>query len=110
MNLEQIHTHDAVEDPVCGMTVDPAKAAGQVDYLGETYYFCNPSCVKKFKANPEQYLAPVQSTAPRSKQAEYTCPMHPEIVRSEPGACPICGMASSRARPRRTNRTPSSRT
>ncbi len=23
----------------------------------------------------------------------YTCPMHPQIVRSEPGACPICGMA-----------------
>lgn len=24
--------------------------------------------------------------------AAYTCPMHPEIVRSEPGRCPICGM------------------
>src|SRR6478609_6703882 len=23
----------------------------------------------------------------------YTCPMHPQIVRSEPGSCPICGMA-----------------
>src|SRR6266403_1259104 len=22
----------------------------------------------------------------------YTCPMHPEIIRSEPGPCPICGM------------------
>jgi P-type Cu+ transporter len=26
-------------------------------------------------------------------RVEYTCPMHPEIVRSQPGACPICGMA-----------------
>jgi len=26
-------------------------------------------------------------------RTEYTCPMHPEIVRSEPGTCPICGMA-----------------
>jgi Cu+-exporting ATPase len=26
-------------------------------------------------------------------RTEYTCPMHPEIVRPEPGACPICGMA-----------------
>jgi Cu+-exporting ATPase len=26
-------------------------------------------------------------------RTEYTCPMHPEIVRSEPGHCPICGMA-----------------
>ena len=25
--------------------------------------------------------------------AEYVCPMHPEIVRPAPGACPICGMA-----------------
>ena len=24
--------------------------------------------------------------------AAFTCPMHPEIVRSEPGNCPICGM------------------
>ena len=26
-------------------------------------------------------------------KVEYTCPMHPQIVRSEPGSCPICGMA-----------------
>src|SRR5262249_58018433 len=24
---------------------------------------------------------------------QWTCPMHPEIVRDGPGACPICGMA-----------------
>ena len=28
-----------------------------------------------------------------STRTEWTCPMHPEIVRDEPGACPICGMA-----------------
>lgn len=22
----------------------------------------------------------------------YTCPMHPEVVRDEPGSCPVCGM------------------
>jgi P-type Cu+ transporter len=26
-------------------------------------------------------------------KVEWTCPMHPEIVRDVPGACPICGMA-----------------
>jgi Cu+-exporting ATPase len=26
-------------------------------------------------------------------QTKYTCPMHPEIVKDEPGDCPICGMA-----------------
>ena len=25
--------------------------------------------------------------------AEWTCPMHPQIIRTEPGSCPICGMA-----------------
>jgi Cu+-exporting ATPase len=28
-----------------------------------------------------------------STRTEYTCPMHPEIVRPQPGSCPICGMA-----------------
>jgi Cu+-exporting ATPase len=44
-------------DPVCGMTVDPAKAAGQWEYKGQQYYFCNPSCLTKFKASPETYLS-----------------------------------------------------
>jgi len=30
---------------------------------------------------------------PATSNGEYTCPMHPEIVRDEPGSCPICGMA-----------------
>lgn len=27
-----------------------------------------------------------------SNSEQWTCPMHPEIIRDEPGACPICGM------------------
>src|SRR5262245_43595322 len=30
---------------------------------------------------------------PRRGQGLYTCPMHPQIRRNEPGSCPICGMA-----------------
>jgi len=37
-------------------------------------------------------LEPEAPSAP-AERVEYTCPMHPEIVRPEPGACPICGMA-----------------
>ena len=40
-------------DPVCGMTVDRDHPAGTWDYKGERYYFCNPSCLTRFKANPE---------------------------------------------------------
>jgi Cu+-exporting ATPase len=37
-------------------------------------------------------LEPAVAPAP-AKRSEYTCPMHPEIVRDGPGSCPICGMA-----------------
>jgi hypothetical protein len=30
--------------------------------------------------------------ASANKKGLYTCPMHPEIQRDEPGKCPICGM------------------
>src|SRR5690606_9472130 len=62
----------------------------------------------RFKADPGRYVgedahahaghgaaATSTSTPPATPGAavEYTCPMHPEIVRSGPGSCPICGMA-----------------
>ncbi len=43
-------------DPVCGMTVEPASAAGKSEYSGETYYFCSSSCKQKFNADPAKYL------------------------------------------------------
>ena len=45
-----------VKDPVCGMMVDPKKAAGKSDYQGKTYYFCSPGCKKTFDQNPAKYL------------------------------------------------------
>ena len=74
------------KDPICGMTVDPSKAASKSELGGRTYYFCCLGCKKKFDSNQIE-------PEPASISAEYTCPMHPEIVRSKPGACPICGMA-----------------
>ena len=43
-------------DPICGMTVDPATAAGRYEYKGTTYYFCAKACKTKFDANPSQYV------------------------------------------------------
>lgn len=39
-------------DVICGMQVDPAKAAGTSEYQGKTYYFCSKGCKAKFDAKP----------------------------------------------------------
>ena len=43
-------------DPVCGMTVDPERAAGAVEHAGETYHFCSRSCAERFRADPQRFL------------------------------------------------------
>ncbi len=80
-----------MKDPVCGMDVEPETAAGSTEYQGTTYYFCNPSCLERFRAEPEKFLAP--STPPPAAAVEYTCPMHPEVRSPKPSSCPQCGMA-----------------
>ncbi|MGY6626629.1 heavy metal translocating P-type ATPase [Acinetobacter johnsonii] len=81
-------------DPVCGMSVDPNTEL-KTDYQQQIYYFCNPSCLDKFKGDPEFYLIPPdQRPVPEgAADMDYTCPMDPEIVQKGPGTCPICGMA-----------------
>ena len=80
-------------DPVCGMTV-AADASHRATHDGHDYRFCSAGCRTKFLAEPARYLAP-SASAPQELPAgtTYTCPMHPEVVRSEPASCPICGMA-----------------
>ena len=86
-----------VVDPVCGMTISPADSVGEVVHRGHTYYFCNESCLERFKANPEEFVGAGaggrKPAAAGDPDAEYTCPMHPEIRQKGPGSCPICGMA-----------------
>ncbi len=100
-------------DPICDMTVDPAKAAGKCDFDGSTYYFCSVHCQKLFQTDPAKYLAAAkvrQSSTPSAPSAAqhhahhleakpevpgaiYTCPMDPEVRQQGAGACPKCGMA-----------------
>ncbi len=87
---------DADRDPVCGMTVR-AESPHRHQHAGATYRFCCAGCLAKFAADPERYLQvgerPVPARAAAAGDAtRWTCPMHPEIVRPSPGACPICGM------------------
>src|SRR6266853_5888871 len=45
------------KDPVCGMTVNPATARYRTMHNGRQYFFCSPSCLAKFQANPEKILS-----------------------------------------------------
>jgi Cu+-exporting ATPase len=43
-------------DPVCGMEVDPATAAGSSEYEGMTYYFCSVGCKRQFDKDPHVFI------------------------------------------------------
>src|SRR5271169_2209815 len=104
------------------MMVDPATArGGSAEHVGESYFFCNPRCAERFRADPAKYLSPDYKPVgmagmgmvaiggikpapavppgpppPVAKPAvgvRYICPMDPEVSETKPGACPICGMA-----------------
>ena len=94
-------------DPVCGMTVNPEATDLSLEFEGQQYHFCSLHCLEKFRADPQRLLQPgaaeampigvQRSPAPQPPLSdatiEYTCPMHPHVVRNQPGNCPICGMA-----------------
>ncbi|EMA2419327.1 TPA: heavy metal-binding domain-containing protein, partial [Klebsiella pneumoniae] len=104
-----------VRDPVCGMSILPEKAHSSIRFHDHQFYFCSASCESKFSAHPDHYLsgnasetshhhdhheASPERVEPSHRQSEkamsdgvWTCPMHPEIRRSGPGSCPVCGMA-----------------
>jgi P-type Cu+ transporter len=103
------------------MMVDPATArGGSVAHANQLYYFCNPRCAERFRAEPTKYLSPdykpagmdgmgmvtlgaikPASHAPTGPSpaarppatVRYICPMDPEVSETKPGACPVCGMA-----------------
>src|SRR5437867_2176492 len=115
-------------DPICGMNVEPDRAAGSHVYNGQTYYFCSQHCLAKFKEDPEKFLksqthaghehaqaaahphahdheqshghgAPQKPKSDETEPGTYVCPMDPEVCEPKPGACPKCGMALEPAAP-----------
>jgi Cu+-exporting ATPase len=80
-------------DPVCGMSVQVAKATHRFDYQGSRYYFCAPGCKTRFSADPEHYLQGRHRIVDKSDTRFYICPMDPEVRQVGPGTCPKCGMA-----------------
>ena len=109
----------AKTDPVCGMRVEPP-FAHTATHAGREQAFCSARCRERFVAEPERFVDgegarrgeadTARSGADghehgqehdRGARGEWTCPMHPEVVRHEAGDCPECGMALERARPAR---------
>ena len=82
-------------DPVCGMTVTLKPDTRAETFGAQSFHFCSGKCQARFQADPWFYAA--GNAAKRGKVAvagvQYTCPMHPQIIRDAPGSCPICGMA-----------------
>jgi Cu+-exporting ATPase len=84
-------------DPVCGMTVDP-ETARSLEHGDRRYFFCCDGCLDSFRRDPQRYLGgasapPAKRPAPTARAEAWTCPMHPEVIASAPGPCPLCGMA-----------------
>ncbi|MBV9152373.1 MAG: cadmium-translocating P-type ATPase, partial [Alphaproteobacteria bacterium] len=80
------------------MSVDPARTPHRAEHAGHAYFFCGARCRERFIAEPARFIPGDQSSersspTPFVAGAKWTCPMHPEIVRDGPGACPVCGMA-----------------
>ena len=74
-------TAKIAKDPVCGMTVDPSKAAATVEFDGQPYYFCSRGCAAKFQQNPVKFLAANATTAQHTATTQHT---HHQIAPASP--------------------------
>src|SRR3954453_24206751 len=97
-----LHSHEhspvaptAVVDPVCGMTISPHDAVGQVDHNHQTYSFCSQRCLDQFRTTPDAFLGtPAETVATATNMdSEYTCPTDPDVRQQGHGTCPKSGMA-----------------
>lgn len=67
-----------VKDPVCGMTVDPAKAAGHSKYRDTTYFFCSAGCKHKFDTSPDRYIVSSAESGSEVLETDPVCGMQVE--------------------------------
>src|SRR5216110_895438 len=105
-NLPILTGPPKARDPVCGMSVDPTKAAGKVEHKGEVYHFCSKRCAERFRQDPEKFLAAPGSAGiehahahsrvhPHSAEAD--APTHAEQRTTHPAAAAIAAAVPSSA-------------
>ena len=78
-----------VIDPVCGMEISREDAVGSYVHKGQEYFFCNPSCLENFRANPSQYLSPGQAVAASGVRPSRAGLLRMTTRPTSGGECPI---------------------
>ncbi len=82
--------------PICGMTLVPRDAPTESAHThDESMASMDMDMPDMQHEDMDMDMASMQHEhehMDHGAAVEYTCPMHPEIIRSEPGSCPICGM------------------
>ena len=81
----------AAVDPVCGMTVDPAKAAGRAEHGGRTFLFCSGHCLNEFQRDPVRYVgarAGTSEATPANTTSAVDTDMHAAGVTPCGARCP----------------------
>jgi P-type Cu+ transporter len=105
-NLPILTGPPKARDPVCGMSVDPTKAAGKVEHKGEVYHFCSKRCAERFRQDPEKFLAApgtagIEHAHAHSRvhphTAEADAPTHAEQRTTHPVAAAIAAAVPSSA-------------
>jgi P-type Cu+ transporter len=99
------------KDPICGMTVDPKKAAAKIDHAGQSYYFCSKGCAQRFAQSPEKYEAATvdSSKLPASPPAAVDSSKPPAhaVVQSGAAAKPAAVPSAAHNHAASTNSAPS---
>ena len=102
-----------VQDPVCGMEVNPENAVAVAERDGEKFYFCSTHCRDRFVAENKDgaeeedghscchgehhsHEQTAHAAAARKPASKYFCPMCEGVESDTPGSCPKCGMALER--------------
>src|SRR5437899_12086166 len=105
-NLPILTGPPKARDPVCGMSVDPTKAAGKVEHKGEVYHFCSKRCAERFRQDPEKFLAATGSggiehahahSRVHPHTAEADAPTHAKTRKTRPAAAAIAAAVPSSA-------------
>ncbi|MGN7103291.1 heavy metal translocating P-type ATPase [Ralstonia holmesii] len=83
---------DFVRDPVCGMDISPAQAAGSEEFGNRRYWFCSSHCQASFHADPQRYSTAADSRAGPLKGAASSTAGTKQLAKD-----PICGMMVDKA-------------